>query len=166
MYKHHNHCSLYSQWEKYFKWHLINKYIPFLGTNHLQAVQRFRQTVEGIAVDSSRASTCVSDLQIIVPYTLARLYTKYILPDGTRDEMNETADAIITTFKYELCTNTWLDQTTISAAIEKVSFNVLFSNFYIIPVLLVLYRSTLSRKISLILSLYSMMLNYYEEANQ
>ena len=83
-------------------------------------MQRFRQTVEGIAVDSSRASTCVSDLQEVVPYTLARLYTKYILPDGTRDVMNETADAIITAFKYELCTNTWLDQTTISAAIEKV----------------------------------------------
>ena len=111
---------IYSQWENYFKWQLINKYIPFLGTNHLQAVQRFRQTIEGVAVDSSRASTCVSSLQEVVPYTLARLYAKYILPDGTRDEMNETADAIITAFKDDLRINTWLDQPTISAAVEKV----------------------------------------------
>ena len=83
-------------------------------------MQRFRQTIEGIAVDSSRASTCVSDLQTIVPYTLGRLYAKYILPDGTRDEVNETADAIITAFKDDLRINAWLDQPTISAAIEKV----------------------------------------------
>ena len=91
-----------------------------MGTNHLQTVQKFRQTIEGIAVDSNRASTCVSALQGVVPYTLARLYTKYILPDGTRDEMNETADAIITAFKDDLRTNTWLDKTTIGASIEKV----------------------------------------------
>ena len=64
-------------------------------------MQRFRQTIEGIAVDSSRASTCVSDLQTIVPYTLGRLYAKYILPDGTRDEMNETADAIMLNYYEE-----------------------------------------------------------------
>ena len=83
-------------------------------------MQKFRQTIEGVAVDSNRASTCVSALQGVVPYTLARLYAKYILPDGTRDEMNETADAIITAFKDDLRTNTWLDQTTIDASIEKV----------------------------------------------
>ena len=153
--------ALYSQWENYFKWQLIYKYIPFLGTNHLQAVQRFRQTIEGIAVDSSRASTCVSALQVVVPYTLARLYTKYILPDGARDEMNETADAIITAFKDDLHKNTWLDQTTISASVDKVC--CLAKPTF--PVLLV-YRSMPSRKILLILSLYLMMPNYYEEANQ
>ena len=83
-------------------------------------MQKFRQTIEGIAVDSNRASTCVSALQGVVPYTLARLYTKYILPNGTRDEMSETADAIITAFKDDLQTNTWLDQTTIRASINKV----------------------------------------------
>ena len=83
-------------------------------------MQKFRQSIEGVPVDDSRASTCVSALQGVVPYTLARLYTKYILPNGTRDEMNETADAIITAFKDDLRNNTWLDQTTISAAIEKV----------------------------------------------
>ena len=83
-------------------------------------MQKFRQTIEGIAVDSNRASTCVSALQGVVPYTLARLYTKYILPNGTRDEMSETADAIITAFKDDLHTNTWLDQTTIRASINKV----------------------------------------------
>ena len=71
-------------------------------------------------MDDARASTCVTSLQTIVSYMLARLYAKYILPDGTRDEMNETADAIITTFKDDLRINTWLDQPTISASIEKV----------------------------------------------
>ena len=84
--------------------------------------KRFRQTIEGVAMDDARASTCVTSLQTIVSYMLAQLYAKYILPDGTRDEMNETADAIITTFKDDLCMNTWLDQATISAraSIDKV----------------------------------------------
>ena len=111
-----------SQWENYFKWQLINKFLSFLGTNHLQAVQLFRQATEGVAADSSRAVTCVSSLQTVVPFTLARLYTKYILPDGTKNDMSEVASDIMTAFKERLENNTWLDQQTINASIEKVTY--------------------------------------------
>ena len=83
--------------------------------------------MQGVAVDSSRAITCVGVLQSVVPYTLARLYTEYILPDGTREEMNSTASDIMTAFKDNLDNNTWLDQQTIDASIEKVQ-----NNYYIV----------------------------------
>ena len=111
---------LYSQWENYFKWQLVHKYLPFLGTTHLQAIQAFRQTTEGVSADSSRVFTCVRALQTVVPFTLARLYTKFILPNGTREQMSEMVTAIKTAFIEELKNNTWLDQQTIDASIDKV----------------------------------------------
>ena len=106
--------------ENYFKWRLVARYFGFLGTDHLQVIQKFHQNIEGLAIDSSRAATCVGILQSVVPYTLARLYTKYILPSGTREEMSTTASDIMTAFKDNLENNTWLDQQTIDASVDKV----------------------------------------------
>ena len=114
------HLTLCSQWENYFKWQLVFRYLPFLGTTHLRAVQLLRQATEGVAADSTRAITCVTSLQAVVPFTLARLYTKYILPSGTKDQMSEVASDIMAAFNESLESNTWLDQQTIIASIEKV----------------------------------------------
>ena len=111
---------LCSEWEDYFKWQLVHRYLPFLGTNHLQAFQLFREATEGVAADSNRASTCVTSLQAVVPYTLARLYAKYILPIGTIPQMSGIITTIKTAFNKRLENTTWLDQQTINASIEKV----------------------------------------------
>ena len=115
----------FSAWENYFKWQLVHTYLPYLGTNHLQAIHSFHQATEGVAADSSRAFTCISALQTVVPYTLARLYTKYILPNGTREEMSDIVTSIKTAFIDQLENNTWLDQQTINASIDKVLFTMI-----------------------------------------
>ena len=116
---------MHSQWEDYFKWQLVHRYLPFLGTDHLQAFQSFREATEGVAADSNRAATCVTSLQSVVPYTLARLYAKYILPNGTIPQMSGIVNTIKTAFNERLESTTWLDQQTINASIEKVQFDML-----------------------------------------
>ena len=83
-------------------------------------MQLFHQATEGVAVHNSRAVTCVGILQSVVPHTLARLYTKNILPNGTREEMSNIARDVMTAFKDNLEDNTWLDQQTINASVDKV----------------------------------------------
>ena len=73
-----------------------------------------------MAADSNRAITCVTSLQAVVPYTLARLYAKYILPSGSKDQMSQVASDLMAAFNESLMSNTWLDQQTIIASIEKV----------------------------------------------
>ena len=116
----HNLYNSYSQWENYFKWRLVARYFGFLGTENLQIMQSFHLATEGVAVDDSRAMTCVGILQSVVPHTLARLYTKNILPNGTREEMSSIARDVMAAFKDNLEDNTWLDQQTINVSVDKV----------------------------------------------
>ena len=117
--------------ENYFKWQLVHAYRPFLGTDHLQAFQQLRKDTEGVALDSDRATTCIGSLQAVVPYTLARLYAKYVLPSDTVPQLRTMITGIKKAFNERLQTNTWIDAQTRNASMDKVCTACVYRTKYL-----------------------------------
>ena len=114
-----------SQLRNYAKWHLISGYLPHLGDDIQQSFLAFKSTTESLdmlelTASSSRGLQCVTYLQTIVPYTLSRLYTEHILPNGTKEQIENMAGDIKTAFIQRLQANSWIDQQTRQASINKV----------------------------------------------
>ena len=77
-----------------------------------------------LATSSTRYVRCITDLQALVPYTLSLLYTEHELPSGTKEQIQDMASEIKTAFIQRLESNTWIDQPTKQASIDKVSLVV------------------------------------------
>ena len=77
-----------------------------------------------LAASSTQYVRCIMDLQALVPYTLSLLYTEHVLPSGTKEQIQDMANEIKTAFLQRLENNTWIDQPTKQASIDKVSLVV------------------------------------------
>ena len=109
----------HSTLENYFKWQLANAYIPFLGSNFLTVYYEFTQAVLGMG-EVERYLTCIAVIESVAPMPLARLFTDYILPPGTRSNVSDLINQITGAFVDRLRTNTWIDDTTRQRSIWKV----------------------------------------------
>ena len=67
-----------------------------------------------------RYKTCISEVQALAPYPVARLYTDYVLPDGTNATVKNMVEEIKKAFQQRLKEKTWLDKDTIQKSIWKV----------------------------------------------
>ena len=83
-----------------------------------------------LAAINSRYVHCITDLQTLVPYTLSLLYTEHVLPNGTKEKIQDMASEIKTAFIQRLENNTWIDQLTRQASIDKVSLILVFHAAY------------------------------------
>ena len=115
-----------SQLENYAKWHLVMQYLNYLSPDVLETFNTFRTTTKSLnvvelAAINSRYVHCITDLQTLVPYTLSLLYTEHVLPNGTKEKIQDMASEIKTAFIQRLESNTWIDQPTRQASIDKVS---------------------------------------------
>lgn len=109
-----------SVFENYFKWHLVNQYISYLGDDFLDVYYAYTSVVLGSG-KIERYLTCISSLETFVPMTISRLYTDYVLAPGTKGNVSEMVEEIKKAFQERLQANTWLDTTTIQRSIWKVS---------------------------------------------
>ena len=118
-----------SQLENYAKWHLVQQYFNYLGSgvnknlHSFTAITKSLNIVE-LAASSTRYVRCIMDLQTLVPYTLSLLYTEHVLPSGTKEQIQDMASKIKTAFIQRLESNTWIDQPTRQASINKASLKL------------------------------------------
>lgn len=105
--------------ENYAKWQLINGYLPFLSDDFINVYYAFTKTTAGSG-EQPRYKTCIGVVQNLMPLALARPYSQYILPEGTKGNVSMVIDNIKTAFKERLSANSWLDATTKQRCIEKV----------------------------------------------
>uniref|UniRef100_A0A1X7TUR9 Endothelin-converting enzyme 1 n=2 Tax=Amphimedon queenslandica TaxID=400682 RepID=A0A1X7TUR9_AMPQE len=105
--------------ENYFKWHLVLQYIEYLGNQFLSPYYQYTTSVLGSG-KTERYLTCVSSLEDIVPMTVSRLYTDYVLAPGTKGNISEMVSQIKTAFQERLSKNTFLDSVTKQRSIWKV----------------------------------------------
>ena len=97
-------------------------YIPYMGSDFLEAYYAFTEVVSGTG-KVERYKICVGAVQSFAPMPLARLFTEYILPPGTRGNVSDMVDAIKNAFVERLQTNDWIDNATRQSSIWKVSPN-------------------------------------------
>ena len=64
-------------------WQLIFQYFPYLGQDYLNAYAVYSGKV-GLSVQPQRYTTCIQVAQSIMPMALARPYTDFVLPNGTK----------------------------------------------------------------------------------
>ena len=76
-------CLTHSTLENYAKWQLIKRYLTYLSSDFVSAVVTFTQAVTGEGW-RQRYQTCISVVQQAMPIALARPFTDYILPEGTK----------------------------------------------------------------------------------
>ena len=69
--------------ENYAMWQLIYQYIPYLDQRFLGAYAVYSGVV-GLSVQPQRYTTCIGVAQDIMPMALARPYTDFVLPAGTK----------------------------------------------------------------------------------
>ena len=118
---------LCSTLENYFKWQLANAYVPFLGANFLSVYYRYTQLVVGVGA-MERYITCIAVIENVAPMPLARLFTDYILPPGTRDNISVLVTSIKDAFVDRLMANDWIDDTTRQRSIWKVRMLCRYGN--------------------------------------
>ena len=106
--------------ENYFKWQLARSYVPDLGNDFLSLYYQFHKLVSGEG-QQERYLTCIGDIEWVAPMPLARLFTNYILPPGTKDDMSRLITSIKDAFIERVMANEWLDDTTRKRSIWKVS---------------------------------------------
>ena len=106
--------------ENYSKWHLVYGYVPFMGSDFLDVYYAFTKVVSGTG-QVERYKTCVGAVQSFAPMPLARLFTDYVLPPGTRGNVSDMVDAIKSAFVERLEVNEWIDDATRQSSIWKVS---------------------------------------------
>ncbi len=115
--------------ENYFKWKLVAGYISLLGEDFLNNYYAFTQATVGSGkVD--RYLTCISLLEDIVPFTVARLYTDYVLPEGTRGNVSAMIKEIKDAFEARLEENPWLDDVTRERSKWKVSIHCIVFHYF------------------------------------
>ncbi|XP_064384785.1 endothelin-converting enzyme homolog isoform X2 [Halichondria panicea] len=105
--------------ENYAKWQLIRSYIPYLSDNFVNVYYAFTKTTQGSG-EQQRYKTCIGVVQDLLPIALARPYSKYVLPQGTKGNVSMVVDNIKSAFKERLDANTWLDATTKEKCKDKV----------------------------------------------
>ena len=76
-------CGLHSTLENYAKWQLILSYIPTLSSDFVSAFDSFSLATTGQGL-RQRYQTCLSVVEAVMPIALARPFTDYILPPGTK----------------------------------------------------------------------------------
>ena len=111
---------LCSTLENYFKWHLAKVYVPYLGDDFLSMYYQFQKLVRGEG-QPERYLTCITIIERVAPMPLARLFTNYILPPGTKDDMSRLITSIKDAFVERLMANEWLDDITRQRSIWKVT---------------------------------------------
>ena len=111
---------LCSTLENYFKWHLATAYIPYLGDDLISVYYQFQKLVRGEG-QPERFLTCIAVIERVAPMPLAHLFTNYILPPGTKDDMRRLITSIKDAFVERLMANEWLDDTTRQRSIWKVN---------------------------------------------
>jgi endothelin-converting enzyme len=105
--------------ESYAKWQLIGRYLPRLDSDFLSLVDTFNEATTGQG-SRQRYQTCISVTQNIMPLALARPYTDYLLPNGTKENVTEMIEEVKEAFKSRLEDKDWLDDTTKERCAEKV----------------------------------------------
>ena len=114
------YISYSSVHENYFKWHLVNSYIQYLGNSFLSNYYDYTTAVVGSGkVD--RYLECISTLESLAPFSVSRLYTEYILPNGTKNNISVMVEAIKDAFEARLDENKWLDDVTRERSKWKVT---------------------------------------------
>jgi endothelin-converting enzyme len=105
--------------ENYAKWHLIITYLPALSSDFLTALDTFLLATTGEG-SRQRYQTCLSIVQEIMPIALARPFTDFILPRGTKANVSVMIEEVKAAFKVRLQEKAWLDETTKKRCVEKV----------------------------------------------
>lgn len=105
--------------ENYAKWQLIISYIPKLSSHFVSTVDTFLLNTTGQG-SRQRYQTCLSVVQQIMPIALARPFTDYILPPGTKENVSEMIEEVKDAFKVRLYEKDWLDNVTKQRCAEKV----------------------------------------------
>lgn len=105
--------------ENYAKWQLVKQYLPYLSEDFAKAYSTFTLATQGRG-EGERFETCVNVVQEALPIALARPYSQFVLPPGTKSIVSEMIDAVKAAFIERLNENTWLDDTTREASKEKV----------------------------------------------
>ena len=132
----HFYCYYYfSIHENYFKWQLISRYVPFLGDAFLSNYYDFSTIISGSGkVD--RYLVCISTLETLVPFSVSRLYTENILPNGTKGNVSAMVQEIKNAFEARLDENKWLDDTTRERSKWKVYCTLIVLNNLIMILIL------------------------------
>ena len=103
----------------YVMWQYVKEYVPFLSQEFLDVYYRFTQVVYGSG-QRSRNETCLSYVQAAMPIALARPYTEYVLPGGTKEVVEDMISEVKQAFKERVKNNTWLIDSTKEKCDEKV----------------------------------------------
>jgi predicted metalloendopeptidase len=110
---------LFSVHENYFKWHLFHHYVTDLGSDFLIPYYKFDEAIRGSG-EKERYITCVTSITKVVPMSIARLYTDYVLSPGTKERVARVIHEIRLAFEQRLMSNSFLDQVTKERSIWKV----------------------------------------------
>jgi endothelin-converting enzyme len=112
----------------YVMWHLVNRYIPFLSQDFLQVYHKFTQTVYGSG-ERDRNETCLAIVQRAMPIALARPYTEFVLPGGTKEAVSDMISKVKQAFKERVNDSDWLEDSTkvkcdkkVDAITQKVAY--------------------------------------------
>ena len=103
----------------YVMWQLVSGYTTYLSQNFSDVYYKFAHNVTGSGA-KPRNITCISLVQKVLPISLARLYTEFILPEGTKSSVVTMISHIKHAFKDRVNESVWLDNTTKQRCIEKV----------------------------------------------
>lgn len=105
--------------ENYAKWQLVMSYLPYLSEEFTSALDKFNDEVSGSG-GGQRYKECIEVAQDIMPIALAKSYTDFVLPNGTKESVSEMITEVKNAFKARLDANTWLDDTTRQRSKDKV----------------------------------------------
>ena len=120
----HNLSRVLSQTENdtvfnYVMWQYIKGYIPYLSQDFLKVYYRFTEAVYGSG-QRDRNETCLAIVQSAMPIALARPYTEFILPGGTKEAVEDMIYQVKKAFKERVNDSDWLEATTKEKCYEKV----------------------------------------------
>lgn len=103
----------------YVMWHYIRGFIPYLSQDFLQVYYNFTRVVTGSG-EIDRNQTCLAIVQQAMPIALARPYTEYVLPSGTKEVVTDMIPEVKKAFKERVNDSTWLEDPTKVKCDEKV----------------------------------------------
>ena len=97
--------------QNYVMWHYVHSYISYLSQDFLQVYHKFTQTVYGSG-ERNRNETCLAIVQRAMPIALARPYTEYILPGGTKEAVSGMIFEVKQAFRERVNDSDWLEDST------------------------------------------------------
>ena len=103
----------------YVMWQYIKEYVPFLSQDFLDEYYKFTQAVYGVG-QRDRNETCLALVQGALPIALARPYTEYVLPGGTKEVVEGMISQVKKAFKERVNSSSWLVDSTKKKCDEKV----------------------------------------------